>query len=60
MVTKLMHKFVKKSLLDAVDTMYKIAKLDVLDKKNHKAAEEIDTHFAAKATLGNIAKGMLC
>ena len=56
MITKLMHKFVKKSALDAADTVYKIANLDVLDKKNHKAAGEIDIGFAAKATPGNLAK----
>ena len=56
MITKLMHKFMKKSALDAADTVYKIANLDVLDKKNHKAAGEIDIGFAAKATLGNLAK----
>ena len=56
MVTKLMNKFVKKSVLDSTYSMYKIANLDVLDKKNHKAAGEIDIGFTAKATLGNLAK----
>ena len=57
MVTKLMNKFVKKSVLDAGDSMYKIANLDVLDKNNHKAIGEIDIGFTTKATLGNLAKG---
>ena len=52
---KLMHKSVKKSVLDSADTMCKIATLDVLDKKNHKAAE-IDVGFAAKAILANLVK----
>ena len=51
-----MHKFVKKSVLDLADTMYKIANLDVLDKQNHKAAAEIDVDFAANATLANLVK----
>ena len=36
--------------------MYKIANWDVLDKKNHKIAAEIDVGFAAKATLANLVK----
>ena len=56
MCGKLMHKFVKKSVLDSADTMSKLANLDVLDKKNHKAAAEIDVGFAAKATLANLVK----
>ena len=51
-----MHKFVKKSVFDLADTVYKIANLDVLDKKNHKAAAETEVSFAAKATLANIIK----
>ena len=53
---KLMHKFVKKSVFDSADKVYKIAKLHVLDKKNHKAAAEIDVGFAAKVTLVNLVK----
>ena len=45
-----------KSVLDSVDTMHKIKNLDVMDKKNHKAAAEIDVGFAAKATLENLVK----
>ena len=56
MCVKLMHKFVKKSVLDAADTVYKLANLDVLDKKNHKAPADIDIGFAAKSTLGNLAR----
>ena len=56
MCGKLIYKFVKKSVLDSADTMYKIANLDVLDKKNHKAAAEIDVGFAAKATITNLVK----
>ena len=51
-----MHKFVKKSVLDSADTMYKIANLDVLDKQNHKAAAEIDVGFTVKSTLANLVK----
>ena len=51
MCGKLMHKFVKKSVLDSADTMYKIVNIDVLDKKNHKTAAEFDAGFAAKATI---------
>ena len=54
MCGKLMHKFLKKSVLDSADTIYKISNLDVLDKKNHKTAAEIDVGFAAKATLANL------
>ena len=36
--------------------MYKIANLDVLDKKNHKAAAEIDVGSATNATLVNLVK----
>ena len=56
MFSKLMHKFVKKSVLDSADTMYKIANLDILDKQNHKVATENDTGFAAKAILTTLAK----
>ena len=56
MYSKLMHKFVKKSLLDSADTLYKIANLDILDKQNHKVATEIDIGFAAKAILTTLAK----
>ena len=56
MCSTLMHKFVKKSVLDSVDTMYKIANLDVLDMQNHKVATEIDIGFAAKAILTTLAK----
>ena len=52
---KLMHKSVKKPVLDSADTVYKIANLGVLDKKNHKA-KEIDVGFAAKATMKNSVK----
>ena len=41
MCRNLMHKFVKKSVFDSADAMYKIANLDILDKKNHKAAAGI-------------------
>ena len=51
MCSKLMHKFVKKSILDSADTMYKVANLDVLDKQNHKVATEIDIGFAARLSL---------
>ena len=34
----------------------KIANLEVLHKKNHKAAAEIDVDFAVKATLANLVK----
>ena len=44
MCSKLMHTFVKKSVLASAD-------LDVLDKQNHKVATEIDIGFAAKAIL---------
>ena len=57
MCSKLMHKFVKKLVLDSADTMYKIANLHVLDKQNHKVATEIDIGFAAKAILTALAKG---
>ena len=33
-----------------------MANLNVLDKKNHKAAREIDVGFVAKATLANLVK----
>ena len=56
MCGKLMHKFFKKSVLDSADTMYKIANLDVLDKKNHKAAAKIHVGFTSKATLANLVK----
>ena len=56
MCSRLMHKFVKKSVLDSADTMYKIANLDVLDKQNHKVAAEIHIGFAAKAILTTHAK----
>ena len=56
MCGKLMHKCIKKSVLDSADTMYKIANLDVLDKKSYKAAAEIDVGFAAKVTLANLVK----
>ena len=56
MITKLMHKFVKKSALDAADTVYKIANLDVLDKKNHKAAGEIDIALLLKLLLETLQK----
>ena len=52
--TKLMHKFIKKDILDSADTVYKVATLDVLDKKNHKLAAEIDVGFATKAMLTNL------
>ena len=51
MCSKFMYKFVKKSVLDSADRMYKIGNLDVLDKQNHKLATEIDIGFAAKAIL---------
>ena len=56
MCGKLIHKFVKKSILDSADIMYNIANLDVLDKKNHKTAAEIDVGFAAKDMLLNLVK----
>ena len=56
MCSKLIHKLVKKSVLDSADTMYKIANLDVPDKQNHKVATEIDIGFAAKAILTTLAK----
>ena len=56
MCSKLMHKFVKTSVLDSADTMYKIANLDVLDKQNRKVAIETDIGFAAKAILTTHAK----
>ena len=54
MCWKLMQKYVKKSVLETADTVYKIANLDVLDKKNHKAPAEIEIGFAVKATLANL------
>ena len=54
--SKLMHKSVKKSVLDSAGTMYKIANLDVLDKQNHKVATEIDIGFVAEALLTTLAK----
>ena len=42
MCGKLMHKFLNKSVLDSADTMYKIANMDVLDRKNHKAVAKVD------------------
>ena len=56
MCSKLMHKFVKKSVLDSADKMYKIANLDVLHKQNHKVATEIDIASAGKAILTTLAK----
>ena len=56
MCSKLMHKFVKKSVLDSADTMYRIANLDVLDKQNCKVATEIDIGFAEKVILTTLAK----
>ena len=54
--TKLMHKFIKKDVLDSADTIYKVATLEVLNKTNHKVAAEIDIGFATKATLTNLFK----
>ena len=53
---KLMQKFVKKSILDSADTVYKVAHLDVLDTKNHRSASDIDIGFATKAVLTNLVK----
>ena len=56
MCGKLMHTLIKKLFLDSANTMYKIVNLDVLDKKNHKAAAKIDDGFSAKATIANLVK----
>ena len=42
MCWKLMQKYVKKSVLETADTVYKIANLDVLDMKYHKQPAEIE------------------
>ena len=59
MCSKLMHKFVKKSVLDSADTMYKITNLDVLDKQTHKVATEIDIGFATLAKSKAVNEGVV-
>ena len=47
----LMGKFVKREELEAADSLYKIAKLNVSHAASHVAPSEIDIGFAAKATV---------
>ena len=47
----LMGKFVKRQELEAADSPYKIAKLNVLHAASHVAPSDIDIAFAAKATV---------
>ena len=45
-----MGKFVKRQELEAADSPYKIAKLNVSHVASHVAPSDIDIGFAAKAT----------
>ena len=47
----LMGKFVKREELEAADSPYKIAKLNVSHAASHVTPSEIDIGFAAKATV---------
>ena len=53
---KLMLKFLKTSVLESADTVYKIANLKVLESNNHKQPSDIDIGFATKAILSNLIK----
>ena len=46
----------KKSILDSVDTAYKVAHLDVLDSKSHRSSSDIDIGFSTKAVLTDLVK----
>ena len=48
----LMGKFVKRQELEAADSLYKIAKLNVSHAASHVAPSDIDIGFAAKAIVG--------
>ena len=50
----LMGKFVKREELEAADSLYKIAKLNVSHAASHVAPSDIDIGFAAKATIQSI------
>ena len=54
--SKLMHTFVKKSVLRFSRYNIQNCKLGFLDKQNHEVATEIDIGFAAKAILSTLAK----
>ena len=53
----LMGKFVKREELEAADSFYKIAKLNVSHGASHVAPSEIDIGFAAKATVDKALRG---
>ena len=52
-----MAKFVKRQELEAADSPYKIAKLNVLHTASHVAPSDIDIGFAAKATVDKALRG---
>ena len=51
-----MGKFMKRAVLEGVNSAYKIAKLNVLDSATHVAPSEVDIGFAAKTTLEKVYK----
>ena len=53
----LMGKFVKREELEAADSPYKIAKLNVSHTASHVTPSEIDIGFAAKATVDKALRG---
>ena len=52
----LMGKFMKRAVLEGVNSVYKIAKLDVLDSATHVAPSEVNIGFATKTTLVKVYK----
>ena len=53
---KLLQKFIKKSVMENADIVYKLACVDVIDKKNHRSASHIDIGFVAKSLMTSLIK----
>ena len=52
----ILDKFIKKSVMEKVTSMAKLAKVDVMDKENLIHAKEVDIGFAARKLITDLQK----
>ena len=60
LIRALMRRFVKDDILTAASTDEKLLKIDIDDKKNHKAYKQIDVGFFAEKELKAAVKERWC
>ena len=52
----ILDKFIKKSVMEKVTSMAKLAKVDVMEKENLLHAEKVDIGFAARKLVTDLQK----